>query len=137
MSKIEKYREQSNITNNIISNLKKAQGLKDDGTKDPNNDKYNIIFHKNQIWDTDIPIWFHASYGYYGSSASYNACPPELQPYLIKALNHYKTDIINYIMEQAEHDKHLALLDCKQEAEKILQEISAVAVNDISSNSNI
>ena len=128
MSKIEKYREQSNITNNIISNLKKAQGLKDDGTKDPNNDKYNIDFHKNRIWDADIPIWFHASYGYYGSSAGYNACSPELQPYLIKALNHYKTDIINYIMEAVEHDKHIALLDCKEEAEKILAEISEVMI---------
>ena len=128
MSKIHKYREQSNITNNIISNLKKAQGLKDDGTKDPNNDKYNIDFHKNRIWDTDIPIWFHASYGYYGSSSGYSACSPELQPYLIKALNHYKTDIINYIMEAVEHDKHIALLDCKEEAEKILAEISEVMI---------
>lgn len=128
MSKIKKYREQSNITNNIINNLKKAQGLKDDGTKDPNNDKYNIAFHKNQIWDTDIPIWFHASYGYYGSSSGYNACSPELQPYLIKALNHYKIDIINYIMEAVEHDRHKALLDCKAEAEQILKEIDSVMI---------
>lgn len=126
MSKIKKYREQSNITNNIISNLKKAQGLKDDGTKDPNNDKYNIAFHKNQIWDTDIPIWFHASYGYYGSSSGYNACSPELQPYLIKALDHYKIDIINYVIELAKQDEQKALLDCKEEAEKILAEISEV-----------
>lgn len=128
MSKIEKYREQSNITKNIISELRRVQGLKDDGTKDPNNDKYNIIFHKNKIWDTDIPIWFHASYGYYGSSAGYNACSPELQPYLIKALNHYKIDIINYIMEAVEHDRHKALLDCKAEAEQILKEIDSVMI---------
>lgn len=126
MSKIKKYREQSNITNNIINNLKKAQGLKDDGTKDPNNDKYNITFHKNKIWDTDIPIWFHASYGYYGNSSGYNACSPELQPYLIKALNHYKIDIINYVIELAKQDEQKALLDCKEEAEKILAEISEV-----------
>ena len=134
MTKIEKYRDQSNITNKIIVNLNKAQGFNAIGNEDLNNDKHSISFHKHQIWDTDIPIWFHASYGYYGSSASYSACSPELQPYLIKALNHYKTDIINYIMEQVERDKHLALLDCKEEAEKILKEISEVAVNDISSN---
>ena len=126
MSKIEKYREQCNITNKIIVNLNKAQGFSAIGNEDPNNDKHNIGFYKQQIWDTDIPLWFHASYGYYGSANSYSACFPELQPYLLKALDHYKTDIINFIMEQVEHDKHLALLDCKEEAEKILAEISLV-----------
>lgn len=128
MSKIEEYRKQSQITNKIISLLKSAQGLKNDGTKDPNNDKYDISFHKNQIWDSDIPVWFHASYGYYGNSSGYTACSPELQPYLIKALNHYKIDIINYIMEAVEDDKHKALIDCKEEAEKILAEISEVII---------
>lgn len=124
MSKIDEYREQCKITKDIIDKLKSAQGLKNDGTKDPNNYKHNIGFYNNKIWDSDIPLWFHASYGYYGSASSYSACSPELQPYLIKALNHYKTEIINYIMEQVEHDKRLALLDCKEEAEKILEEIS-------------
>ena len=128
MSKIEKYREQSDITNKIIVNLNKAQGFNAIGNEDPNNDKHHIGFHKYQIWNTDIPIWFHASYGYYGSSASYNAYSPELQPYLIKALNHYKTDIINYVIETVKHDKHMALLDCKEEAEKILKEISEVMI---------
>ena len=128
MTKIEKYREQSNIATKIIVNLNKAQGFNAIGNKDPNNDKAHIKFCKNKIWDTDIPIWFHASYGYYGSSDGYNACPPELQPYLIKALNHYKTDIINYVMEAVEHDKYMALLDCKEEAEKILKEISEVMI---------
>lgn len=130
MSKIEEYRKQSQITNTIISLLKSAQGLKNDGTKDPNNDKYDISFYKNQLWATDIPLYFHASYGYCGSSNGYSACSPTMQPYLIKALNHYKTDIINYIMEQAEYDKHLALLDCKKEAEEILAEINKVETND-------
>ena len=124
MSKIDKYREQCNTTNKIIVNLNKAQGLNAIGNKDPNNDKYDIRFYERKIWDTDIPLWFHASYGYYGSANGYSACSPELQPYLIKALNHYKTEIINYIMEQVEHDKRLALLDCKEEAEKILEEIN-------------
>ena len=128
MTKIEKYREQSNIATKIIVNLNKAQGFNAIGNKDSNNDKAHIKFCKDKIWDSDIPIWFHASYGYYGSSDGYNACPPELQPYLIKALNHYKTDIINYVMEAVEHDKHMALLDCKEEAEKILKEISEVMI---------
>jgi hypothetical protein len=74
-------------------------------------------------------LWLHASYGYYGCSNGYSACIPELQPYLIKALNHYKNDIVNYIMEQVEHDKHMALLECKEEAEKILSEINEVMIN--------
>ena len=128
MSKIEKYRDQSNVTAKIIADLNKAQGLNAIGNKDSNNDKHSIGFYDHKIWDSDIPVWFHASYGYYGSSSGYTACSPELQPYLIKALNHYKTDIINYIMEAVEHDKHIALLDCKEEAEKILAEISEVMI---------
>lgn len=129
MSKIEKYREQSNVTAKIIANLNYAQGLNAIGTqKDPNNNKHNISFNKHQIWDSDIPVWRHASYGYYGSSSGYSACSPELQSYLIKALDHYKADIINYIMEAVEHDKHKALLDCKSEAEQILKEIDSVMI---------
>ena len=37
MSKIEKYREQSQITNKIIVDLNKSQGLNAIGEKDPNN----------------------------------------------------------------------------------------------------
>ena len=129
MSKIEKYRKQSNVTAKIIADLNKAQGLDSIGNKDPNNDKHSIGFYDNRIWDSDIPIYFHASYGYYGSSSGYTACSPELQPYLIKALGHYKTDIINYIMEAVEHDKHLALIDCKKEAEQILSEIDKAMIN--------
>lgn len=129
MSKIEKYREQSKIANKIIVDLNKAQGFNAIGNKDPNNDKHSIGFYKHQIWDSDILIWFHASYGYYGSSSGYSACSSELQPYLIKALDHYKTDIINYIMEAVEHDRHKALLDCKAEAEQILKDIDSVMIN--------
>lgn len=128
MSKIEKYREQSKIANKIIVDLNKTQGFNAIGNKDPNNDKHTFGFYKHQIWDSDIPVWLHASYGYYGSSDGYSACSPELQPYLIKALDHYKTDIINYIMEAVEHDKHKALLDCKAEAEQILKEIDSVMI---------
>ena len=130
MSKIEKYREQSKLTDRIIVNLRQAQGLNKIGNKDPNNDKHTFGFYKHKIWDADIPVWLHASYGYYGSSDGYTACIPEMQPYLIKALNHYRKDIINYIMEQVEHDKHMALLHCKEEAEQILEEINSVMVNN-------
>jgi hypothetical protein len=129
MSKIEKYREQSELTHKIICNLRYAQGLDSAGEKDPRNDKDVIDFHHHSIWDSDIPVWFHASYGYYGNSSGYSACFSEMQPYLIKALNHYKEDIVRYMMEQAEHDEHMALLKCKEEAEKILEEINGVMIN--------
>lgn len=130
MSNIEKYKEQDRITIKIITDLNKAQGLNAIGKKDSNNDKHNIRFHNHQIWDTDIPVWFHASYGYYGNSSCYTACSPELQPYLIKALNHYKMDIVNYIVEQVQHDKHKALMVCKEEAEKILQDINEQMIGE-------
>ena len=131
MSKIEKYREQSNVATKIIANLNQAQGFNAAGTnKDPNNDKHTFGFYKHQIWDSDIPVWLHASYGYYGSSNGYSACSPELHPYLIKALDHYKTDIINYIIEAVRHDKHKALLECKSEAEQILKEIDSAMIKE-------
>ena len=130
MSKIEEYREQSKLTNKITINLNHAQGLSNIGKPDPNNDKHSIGFYKNKIWDTDIPLWFHASFGYYGSSDCYTACIPEMQPYLTKALNHYKKDIINYIIEQAEHDQHMALLHCNEEAEQILAQINDVMIKE-------
>lgn len=123
MTCIEKYNEQKNITNKIIANLNKARGRTAIGKEDSRNDKHQIMFYDHKIWDGDIQVYFHASYGYYGDSSSYSAYCPEMQDYLLKALNYYKADIVNYIMEQAEKDKNDALLACKQEAESILKQI--------------
>lgn len=123
MTCIEKYNEQKNITNKIIVNLNKAKSLTAIGKEDSRNDKHQIMFYDHKIWDGDIQVYFHASYGYYGDSGGYNACCPEMQKYLLRALNYYKDEIVNYIMEQAEKDKNDALLACKQEAESILKQI--------------
>ena len=123
MTCIEKYNEQKNITNKIIVNLNKAKGFTAIGKEDSRNDKHQIMFYDHKIWDGDIQVYFHASYGYYGDSSGYSACCPEMQGYLLKALNRYRGDIVNYIMEQAEKDKNDALLACKQEAESILKQI--------------
>lgn len=123
MTCIEKYNEQKNITNKIIVNLNKAKGFTAIGGEDSRNDKHQIMFYDHKIWDGDIQVYFHASYGYYGDSSGYSACCPEMQKYLLKALNYYKYDIVKYMMEQAEKDKNDALLACKQEAESILREI--------------
>lgn len=127
MTCIEKYNEQKNITTKIISNLNRAKGLTAIGEEDPRNDKHLIGFHDHSIGSGDISVWFHASYGYYGDSSGYSACCPEMQKYLLKALNYYKYDIVNYIMEQAEKDKNDSLLACKQEAESILKQIEEKA----------
>lgn len=127
MTCIEKYNEQKNITTKIISNLNRAKGLTAIGKEDPRNDKHLIGFHDHSIGSGDISVWFHASYGYYGDSSGYSACCPEIQKYLLKALNYYKYDIVNYIMEQAEKDKNDSLLACKQEAESILKQIEEKA----------
>lgn len=127
MTCIEKYNEQKNITTKIISNLNRARGLTVIGEEDPRNDKHKIMFYDHKIWDGDIPVYFHASYGYYGDSSGYNACCPEMQKYLLRALSRYRGEIVNYIMEQAEKDKNDALLACKQEAESILKQIEEKA----------
>ena len=123
MTCIEKYNEQKNITNKIIVNLNKARGLTAIGKEDSRNDKHQIMFYDHKIWNGDIQVYFHASYGYYGDSNGYSACFPEMQKYLLKALNFYKDEIVNYMMKQVEKDKNDALLACKQEAESILREI--------------
>lgn len=125
MTCIEKYNEQKNITAKIIRNLNRARGLTVIGTEDPHNDKHQIMFYDRKIWNGDIQVWLHASYGYYGDSSGYSACCPEMQRYLLKALSHYKDEIVNYMMEQAEKDKNDALLACQQEAESILKQIEA------------
>lgn len=127
MTCIEKYNEQKNTTTKIIRNLNRARGLTAIGKEDPHNDKHLIGFYDHSIWSGDISVWFHASYGYYGDSNGYSACCPEIQKYLLKALNYYKHDIVNYIMEQAEKDKNDSLLACKQEAESILKQIEEKA----------
>lgn len=127
MTCIEKYNEQKNITNKIVVNLNKARGRTAIGGEDSRNDKHQIMFYDHKIWDGDIQVYFHASYGYYGDSSGYSACCPEMQKYLLKALNYYKDEIVNYIMEQAEKDKNDALLACKQEAESILKQIEEKA----------
>jgi hypothetical protein len=129
MTKIERYKELDRIADKVIVNLRQAQGLNATGHKDINNDKHSFNFYDRSVWDSDIPIWFHASYGYYGSSSGYTACSPELKPYLIKALNHFKGDIVNYIMEEVKRDKYNALIECKEEAERILDEIKDITVN--------
>ena len=123
MTCIEKYNDQKNTTTKIIRNLNRARGLTAIGKEDPHNDKHLIGFYDHSIWSGDISVWFHASYGYYGNSNGYSACCPEIQKYLLRALNYYKYDIVNYIMEQAEKDKNDSLLACKQEAESILKQI--------------
>lgn len=130
MSNIEKYKEQSRITDKILVNINYAKGLTVTGVEDPRNDKHRICFGNRETWDSDIPVWLHASYGYYGNSDGYTACSPELQPYLIKALNHYKMDIMNYIVELAKQDKQNALIVCKEEAEKILQDINEQMIGE-------
>lgn len=127
MGNIEKYNEQKNITNKIIVNLNKAKGLTAIGEKDSQNDKHGFDFYDHQIWSGDISVYFHASYGYYGDSSGYSACCPEMQKYLLKALNYYKDEIVNYMIERVEKDKNDALLACKQEAESILKQIEEKA----------
>lgn len=128
MGNIEKYNEQKNITNKIIVNLNKARGRTAIGGEDSRNDKHGFYFYDRRIRGEDISVYFHASYGYSGDSSSHSACCPEMQEYLLKALNYYKYNIINYIIEQAEKDKNDALLACKQEAESILKQIEENAL---------
>ena len=58
MTCIEKYNEQKNITNKIISNLNKVKGLTAIGEQDLHNDKYSFNFYDHSLWAGDISVFF-------------------------------------------------------------------------------
>lgn len=129
MSKIDEYKAQRSRTKSVVTALRAAQGLKADGTKDPQNDKHTIEFYASPLWDSDVPCFLHASYGYYGSSSGYTACGDETRVYIYQALDEYKEAIVNRAIELAQEAEKKALLECKGEAEKVLEMIKKMEEN--------
>lgn len=125
MSYIQDYMNKKNAWNSMIAFIQKTMGKTCIGTDKTLTSPHRQILFNNEsvIEDFDIPLWFHMHFidddGIKKNNIYYNA----MRPYLIKALNHYKYEIMDYIIESIEKDKRDALLNCKQEVESIREQI--------------
>ena len=121
MSKIDEYKKIRELNRQDIENLNQAMGLKPDGSgPDPKNDKGEIIFCGDPIWSTDLWIYMHASYGYYGSSDGYHATSPNMKNYILRVLDNMKVDIAKQAQELMLQDIEAARKAAEDEAREVL-----------------
>lgn len=123
MGKIDIYNEIKKENEFDIGLLTKALGNKQDGTPDPAIDKASIVFSNKAIWKSDIRLFLHISYGFYGSSSGYSAVSDNIEDYILKVLNLRSNNIINEAIEMMEHDIEISKHECKTEAEEILKDL--------------
>ena len=122
MSKIDTYNKIKQENTNAIRNLRYVMRQKADGTSDPYNDKGRMNFYDNKIWDTDMKIFCHASYGYYGDSSAHAVGGENIQEYILKVLNSMESTIINKTIELMQNDIEKARLESIDEAKAILEQ---------------
>lgn len=123
MSKIDDYKSIKNRNQLDISHLNEVLRLKSDGSAtNPYNDKGLMRFCDKKIWNTDVALYVHASYGYYGSSSVHSACSPNLSGYILRALNGMTQKIIEKTQELLAADIELARRAAEEEAMEVLKE---------------
>ena len=122
MSNIDTYNKIKQENTNSIQQLRYVMQQKADGTPDPYNDKGYMTFCDSKIWDTDMKISCHASYGYYGSSSEYEVGGENIKKYILQVLNSMKSTIINKSIELMQNDTEKARLECVEEAKAILEQ---------------
>lgn len=124
MSKIDDYKKISALNGRDIGDLNEALGNHSDGTPNSNNDKHHIRFNDKRIWDSDLPLFLHMSYGYYGSSSGYSVGGGNIQGYIEKALNIKAAEIVKTAIDLMEIDILKARKASKAEAEEILRKLN-------------
>jgi len=122
MSKIDTYNKIKQENANSIQQLRYVMQQKADGTLDPYNDKGYMHFYDRKVWDTDMKIFCHASYGYYGSSSGYAVGGENIQKYILQVLNGMEMTIINKAIELMQNDIEKARLESVDEAKAILEQ---------------
>lgn len=122
MSKIDIYNKIKQENTSSIQQLRYVMQQKSDGTPDPHNDKGYMRFYENKVWDTDMKIFCHASYGYYGSSSGYAVGGENIQKYILQVLNGMDMAIINKAIELMQKDVEKARLESIDEAKAILEQ---------------
>ena len=125
MSKIDAYNEIKRKNQYAISQLHESQQRKADGSgRNHNNDKGMLKFYDRQVWDSDMKIFIHGCYGYYGSSSAYNISSDTIKQYLIKVLNEKEGEIVNRAIELLDEDIEKARLAAENEAKEVLKAVN-------------
>jgi hypothetical protein len=124
MSKIDDYNKIRNQNEHDIGNLQEVLKNHRDGTPNPHNDKGYMAFHDHAVWDSDMKVFIHASYGYYGSSSVYDVGGENIKKYLLKVLNSKGEEIIKEAIELMRKDIETAKKACVDEAKAILTEVT-------------
>lgn len=120
MARIDEYNKIKATNTNAIKNLRHALKQNVDGSPEQNNDKGLLRAYDRMIWDSDMPVYLHASYGYYGSSSGYSAGDRVLGEYLIRAINVYMCMISEKAIKLMENDIELARKAAESEALAVL-----------------
>ena len=124
MSKIDEYNKIKFENSNAIKQLHLTQRRTEDGKPNNNNDKGRCSFYDRQLWDTDMKIFIHAAYDYYGSSSAYSVSGDVVKEYLLKALNQYERTIVDNAIELLKYDIEKARLEAENEAKEVLQVVN-------------
>lgn len=125
MSKIDEYNEIKFKNSNAIKQLHLTQRRTEDGkSNNDSNDKGRCKFYDHQIWDSDMKIYIHAAYGYYGSSSAYSVRGDVVKKYLLKAINQYERTIVDKAIELLKYDIEKARLEAENEAKEVLQVVN-------------
>lgn len=121
MNKIDEYLKIKELNTRDIENLNQVMRLKPDGSDvDAHNDKGNISFNNRKIWESDIGLYLHTSYGFYGSSDCYSAASENMAKYLLRALNSMSNDIAIEMQELLAADIEKARKAAEAEAREVL-----------------
>ena len=91
------------------------------GKPDSSNDKGCFRFYDREVWDTDMKIFIHSCYGYYGSSSAYSVGSPIIKQYVIDVLNKRSKEIVEEAIANMEIDIEAARRNCLDEAKAILE----------------
>ena len=130
MSKIDEYKEIKSRNLSDIQGLNQVMQMTADGSKhDARNDKGCMHIYDHAIWESDMPIYIHSAYGYYGSSSCYAVGGQNLKKYLIKALESMTTELMVKAKELLISDIELARKSAEKEALEVLGETKKDSTN--------
>jgi hypothetical protein len=123
MSNIDVYNAIKTENKHAIGRLNLALQRTEEGVPNLNNDKGCFRFYDSKVWDSDMRIFIHSCYGYYGSSSAYSIESPTIKKYVIDVLNKKSKEIVEEAIKNLEADIEKARLACVEEAKKILETV--------------
>lgn len=131
MTHYEQYHKERPEITQAIKNIRLSMGKKENGEKDPQNDKATFRFSAgmnrqkpkllNETW-TPALLTLQMSYGYYGSSSGYRSIDETTALYVMRACNELKVEIAAKAIALAERDLEKLRQRAADEARDVLAE---------------